>query len=544
MYKNEQGRLTAEEITGALGFNLCAYLVALEGWRRGLTLRWHYDTSAVTHLKVIDVHRLAKTFSLTSEQNSYVFYRSRGELVSNEAMDICQDKDKTKVVLDNAGVPVPKGKVFSQSATDEELVQFVEEIGYPVVLKPTRGSQGRGVYTNVINREGFLAALDNLRSEFKYSKYVIESYVEGNEYRLYVVDDQVIGAINRVPANVIGDGKSTIKKLIQKKNNEKKKNPYLSVKLIKIDFEVLYSIKSLGYSLESIPPKGETIFLRQKSNVSAGGDPLDATHLLSPEVKEIAVNAVKSIPGLPHAGVDVIVDSRDEKKCTIIEVNASAALGLHLFPMIGEVRNVPAAIIDLYFPETIGIEQKSKFYFDYKLVKEALNNHSFDEIKIPDAPLGEVNTKRLMLKGKNISKSQLNDVRRKALAKNIHGYIEFLEKDKITCLFSSSVKDDISGLKKYILATIENSKEIHEEDWDSPLKVGFEIKTISEGLEVEALTADLKEKNKKIKELEKKISALEEEKKRLINKNKAIQSSKSWRYTEFFRKIVSSRKKP
>src|SRR5699024_2779749 len=178
-------------------------------------------------------------------------------------------------------------------------------------------SMGKGVFSNIENEEDLKNALQNLREE-RYSNYIIEKYFPGKEYRIYVVGDQVIGAINRIPANVKGDGLSTFKELIEKKNKERLKNPYLAKKPIKIDYEITKILENAGYTIDSVPSEGENILLRQKSNLSSGGDPLDATDGISDEIKKIAIDSLKAIPNLAHAGVDVIVDPGSEKKGTTI----------------------------------------------------------------------------------------------------------------------------------------------------------------------------------------------------------------------------------
>src|SRR5699024_11141590 len=193
------------------------------------------------------------------------------------------------------GVPVPQGKIFK--VNDKEAITYASNIGYPVVIKPLKGSMGRGVYTNIQNEDELKNAIEDFRSRFKkYTEFAVEKHYPGKEYRIYVVGDQVVGATNRIPANVIGDGKTSITNLIKNKNKERKKNPYLAPKPIKVDYEVRHLLKRAGYDENSIPPKGEQVFLREKSNLSSGGDPIEETDELSEEVKQLAVDALKSLP--------------------------------------------------------------------------------------------------------------------------------------------------------------------------------------------------------------------------------------------------------
>src|SRR5690625_4443281 len=119
------------------GFNLDAYLVALEGWRRGLTLTWHLNPELYTDLKIIGFNPLGKSFSLQSETKTHFFYRSRGDKVANKAVEIAQDKQKTREYLQRAGVNVPKGKSFNKQIPIEEIIEYGVNLGFPLVVKPT-----------------------------------------------------------------------------------------------------------------------------------------------------------------------------------------------------------------------------------------------------------------------------------------------------------------------------------------------------------------------------------------------------------------------
>src|SRR5699024_2835951 len=177
---------------------------------------------------------------------------------------------------------------------------------------------------------------------------------------LYVIEDQVIAAYNRIPANITADGTHTIEELINMKNYERRQNARLNSCLIHIDVEILEFIEKKGYDLTSVPPKGEYIPLREKTNVSTGGDPIDVTDEISEDIKKIAIDTVKAFPGLNHASVDIIVNKNNQdhlqEAAYVLEINATAQIGGILYPLRGKARNIPAAIIDYYFPETKGMD--------------------------------------------------------------------------------------------------------------------------------------------------------------------------------------------
>lgn len=246
--------LTHEVVSDIHGFKLCSYLVALEGWRRGLTLKFYKDETDLCKLDRLNSSTHGKFFSLSSDKKTHYFFRSRGDLVVNKAVRICQNKEKTKALLKKGNVPVPLGEEFDIHK-QEDIINYAESIGYPVVLKPLNGSMGKGVYMDINNKEQLADAIENARTTYRFTDYLLEKYYPGKEYRVYVVGDKVIGATNRIPANIIGDGIHTVQALIEEKNEERKKNPYLAPKPIKMDYEVEKCLEKAGYNLDSIPKK-------------------------------------------------------------------------------------------------------------------------------------------------------------------------------------------------------------------------------------------------------------------------------------------------
>src|SRR5690625_5549062 len=152
----------------------------------------------------------------------------------------------------------------------------------------------------------------------------------GDEIRVYVLDGKVLAAANRLPANVLGDGKQTVAKLIKQKKKCRKSLPHLHHRPIKMDLQVRRLIEQENYTLESVLPKGKRIYLRKTSNVSTGGDPIDVTKQLTKEQTEIAVNASKEIPGLVHSGVDIIINTVTNKT-VVLEVNIMPEIGYYIF---------------------------------------------------------------------------------------------------------------------------------------------------------------------------------------------------------------------
>lgn len=470
--------LSKKVVEGITGFQLCSYLVALEGWRRGLELKWYKDESNLCKLHRMNSSTHGKFFSLSNGDNTHYFFRSRGDKVANKSVSICQNKEETKSLLEQGNVPIPVGKTLE---ADEDIITYANEIGYPVIIKPLSGSMGKGVYTNISSENELANILKELRSRYSYRQYIVEKHYDGNEYRIYVVGDKVIGATNRIPANIVGDGINTVKKLIEIKNEDRKQNPYLAPKPIKVDYEVTYMLERVGYTLDSIPKENEQVFLREKSNLSSGGDPIEATDELSDEVKQIAVNALKALPSIPHAGVDIIVNPRDKRKGVVLEINGTAEIGFHLFPLVGKARDVPGAIMDYYFPETIG-KNKSAFYFDYLSLLEPLKQHIVDEIKIARAPMKELSAKKYTVSGKVNRVGYMNYIKRQALRNNFFGYAKRIDKNTVDVYLISEKKEEMDAFKKFVSkgtkkSVIENIEERDLKYSNRPRKTGFRIIT-------------------------------------------------------------------
>ena len=143
-------QLTGDIVKNARKTRLDAFAVAIEGWRRGLKLTWYTkDSEHFDDMIIFGVNPPGRLFSLSSDEKTHYFFRTRGDLVSNEAVEVGSEKDETKEILLEKGVPVPLGKGFPPEATDEEIIEYSKTIDYPIVFKPTNASQGDGVVTNI-----------------------------------------------------------------------------------------------------------------------------------------------------------------------------------------------------------------------------------------------------------------------------------------------------------------------------------------------------------------------------------------------------------
>jgi len=267
------------------------------------------------------------------------------------AESIAQDKELTKKLLDAAGVPVPQGR----SVVDpDDAWAAALEIGLPVVIKPKDGNQGKGVTVNVTTREqldaGFKAA-----SEFR-DDILVERYLPGHDYRLLVVGDKLVAAARREPPQVIGDGKHTVRELVDEVNRDPRRGDGHATSLTKIRFDdiALGTLVQQGMNADSVPALGQRVVLRNNANLSTGGTATDVTDDVHPEVAERAIAAAHMI-GLDICGVDLVADSvlkpMEDVGGGIVEVNAAPGLRMHLAPSFGKPRAIGEAIIDTLFKD-------------------------------------------------------------------------------------------------------------------------------------------------------------------------------------------------
>ncbi|WP_018930750.1 acylphosphatase [Gracilibacillus lacisalsi] len=520
--------LSSEIVTDARGSELDAYVIALEGWRRGLELRWHVkDSEKFKDMKTWATEKPGKLFSLSLGDKTHYFFKSRGDKVSNDAVTIGADKEATKEHLVKNNIVTPLSKTFSKDSTIEEINEYVDSIGYPVVVKPVNGSFGNKVYTNIKDSMELQNAVNNVKEDLE-DDILVEQFIEGEDYRLYIVDNRVVGAIKRIPANVVGNGEDTIKQLIDQKNEMRKDNPRLISCPIKINQELIDYVLSQGYQFDEIPPKGEQVFLTNKSNISLGGDPVDVLDELDEKVKQAAVNALKVVPELPHGAVDIIVQIDGEKITPyVLEINPTAQIGSLLFPMRGQARDVPAAIMDYYFPETKGVERQTSLYFDLGDMLEPLISKVATVTKVSKPPKGIVYGRKFIVSGDVLSIDYHRGLRKQAFERRISGFISKLHDGRIEIVVISDSEEMLEEFKESIKEDPERStvEDIKEVIWDEPVKIGFEIK------------ADYKTQLEHLKELNEEMNMMKKELKQLEQQYNSFQKSKSWIVTYPFRRV-------
>jgi len=526
--------LTPKMVDGITGFRLCAYLMGLEGWRRGLVLKYYGDINKYSKIRTQGKKIIGRNYSLESENEIHYFNQSRGDIVSNEAVRVAQNKQTTKEYLNKYGVYTLPSKEFTKHDTDEEIIKATHEIVYPVIVKPTYGTLSKGVVLNIKNEYELADALNYVRNKLGFKNVIIERYFEGHDIRLYVVNDVTVAALKRVPAQVIGDGKSTIKELILQKNDSRENNPYLAARPIKIDNEVRKSLESNDYKLSSILESKKKILVKNKSTMDQGVDLYDITDSIQDHIKQLAIDTLKALPDIAHGSIDMLYDGNE---AVVIEVNPSANISMHMFPTEGKPRNIPSYIMDFYFPETKGKALVNKYvYFDYLNIVGILTKNYTNYIEVKSLSSGPLHAMRYIVTGKIGKVGYMEWLKRQASLNNLHGYGRKLDNENVEIVVASNDTEKVKGLKKACMKGPKKAKvnNVSGSVFQGEIKFGFEIKS-NKNIEDHDLT-ELHELKKKIETLEKKCGDLKRRESKYKKKYHAIENSKSWQITQPVRK--------
>ncbi len=263
-------------------------------------------------------------------------------------VDIASDKEMTKLLLREIGLPVPCGGV---ARTLDEASKWFVKLKKPVVVKPIDGCQGQGITLEI-------ETLTDLEKGFSFAQQVspeviIEEQAMGKQYRLLIINGKLIAASERVPAHIVGDGMHTVDELIRIANGNPLRGDDHEKPLTKIPVDefVLDYLKRTKRSLHEVPRDGEVVLLRDSANLSTGGIAIDVTSRVHQNHAHTAIRAALAI-GLDVCGVDVLTPDISDASTPviIIEVNAAPGIRMHHFPSLGEPRDAGEAILSALFP--------------------------------------------------------------------------------------------------------------------------------------------------------------------------------------------------
>jgi cyanophycin synthetase len=269
------------------------------------------------------------------------------------AVDIASDKKMTNQLLAAAGLPVPRSEVVR---TADEAVTAAGRIGYPVVTKPLDGNHGRGVGLDLRKDGAVRAAFDRAVRESRDGRVVVETFVDGNDYRVLVVGGRMVAIAERVPAHVVGDGTHTVRELVETTNQDPRRGIGHEKVLtrITVDDKAEELVRSQGFGLDDVPPEGKQVLLVATGNMSTGGISIDRTWEAHEDNIEIAEEAARVV-GLDVAGIDFLTPDITlpvrETGGAIVEVNAAPGFRMHTHPTEGEPQYVAKPVIDALFPQ-------------------------------------------------------------------------------------------------------------------------------------------------------------------------------------------------
>ncbi|MFC4172491.1 cyanophycin synthetase [Microvirga sp. GCM10011540] len=271
-------------------------------------------------------------------------------LTPSISTDAASDKNLTKAILSDAGLPVPRGDVV-RSAVD--AVRAAERIGYPVVVKPLDGNHGRGVSIDLTTPEAVTQAFEEAARHSR--RVIVESCFTGRDHRILVVNGEVVAVAERVPAHVVGDGRRSIAALVEEVNQDPRRGEGHENVMTRITVgdHACGVLAKAGLTPGSVPELGQVVYLCDTANLSTGGTAVDRTDDIHPDNALIARRAARAI-GLDVAGIDFIAPditrSVRETGGGIIEVNAAPGFRMHLQPSEGRPRNVARPVVDMLFP--------------------------------------------------------------------------------------------------------------------------------------------------------------------------------------------------
>lgn len=265
-------------------------------------------------------------------------------------------KDMVGDFLELCGFPTPKGK---NCFAEEEILEEAEKIGWPVVIKPVAGHKGQGVTTGIESIEEAKKAFNNIvkaaqEAGVAFEGALVQQQIYGYDHRILTIGGKFVACLKREPAFVIGDGKSTIKELIDKDNEleiraDTARSPLAKIKL---DEDMLDFLHLRGLTADDIPQENEKVVLRRVANISAGGVSFNVTSDTHPKNIEMAENIAKFL-NVTALGIDVLAQDIskpwDEGNFGIIEINAGPGVFMHLAPAFGGSVDVPGKIMEHFY---------------------------------------------------------------------------------------------------------------------------------------------------------------------------------------------------
>ncbi|MGL5648687.1 MAG: bifunctional glutamate--cysteine ligase GshA/glutathione synthetase GshB [Clostridium sp.] len=336
-----------------------------ESTKSAFKLLGYEDLELSTQILIIEALKHGVSFKILDREENFIELEFRGhkeyvKQATKTSKDnyitalIMENKLVSKEILGENNIKVPMGGHYS--SIDEAIEDFNKYRGKKIVIKPKTTNFGIGItiFKEDWTKEEYSRALEIAFKEDK--SILIEEFIKGKEYRFLIINDEVVGILHRVPANVIGDGIHNIRTLIEKKNKDPLRGRGYKTPLEKIrisEAEEMF-LKNIGLDFSYIPKREQVVYLRENSNISTGGDSIDFTDDIHNSYKKIAISAAKAV-NAKIIGVDMMIEDiheeKNENNYGIIEINFNPAIHIHCFPYKGENRKAGEKVLKLLFKE-------------------------------------------------------------------------------------------------------------------------------------------------------------------------------------------------
>lgn len=299
---------------------------------------------------------IEKGLSVTRSSKSILISDGRRKVKVNNSLigkqspltKVFNKKGASKLLLKTLGANVLDGYLFN-AREREKALEYARSLGWPVVVKPDDENKGRSVYVNIESDQDFLRYFDRVAEKYG-SAFVEDQCKFSTEYRFYCAGGRALAVTKRVPANVVGDGESSLISLVEAKNRLKKERRYPRIKL---NDEVDRVLDKQGLSLDSVPGKGRTVYLRSTSNISTGGDSVEVMEDMHSSYIDSLERVFSRLPGTFIAGFDVFIRDMhlpaSDDNWFICEVNRRPAVRMHIYPWEGRPKNIGKEIMDMLF---------------------------------------------------------------------------------------------------------------------------------------------------------------------------------------------------
>lgn len=347
--------------TGELGSQSLESLTTRAAWHEGsggefAVASKHLTTSRAISYELerrgISAPLIGKNFVVTDEPgSSQLYFLTSSHDTPYTSIKAAGDKRISRLLLESSGVSIAKGRYYGASTEFAAAKDWMAELGR-VVVKPVGGTKGKGVTVGVTSEPALRSAWDRAFAASRGAGVLVEEVFVGTEARFTVVGDQCIAVSLRIPPTLVGDGKKTIRELINTKNEVRRLNPHLATRPIILDQGRVAKLREQGLTPASVLGAGEEYIVDHKAGFSTGAESVDITNEIHPSYLEVAARSIMSVPGLPIAGVDIMAHDfsapADPENYIIVEINSQPGIGAHHFPAHGRARNVAGEIVRLH----------------------------------------------------------------------------------------------------------------------------------------------------------------------------------------------------